>query len=250
MTNKFNELFEVSKPMIAMLHLKGHSDEDVFSRAVREIEVYENAGVDGIVVENYFGHYYQLRHVLAYLQAQKPHLVYGVNCLNLDVLGFRLANEFDAKFVQLDSVVGHVKPRDEYSVEAFLEEERRNSSACLFGGVRFKYQPVLSEKSLAEDLRIAMKRCDAIVVTGAGTGVETDFEKIQEFRENIGNFPLIVGAGVNPANIQAQLQLCDAAIVGSYLKEGHVDTGEVSAVNVKEMVQLFKKIRREAKIDD
>ena len=51
----------------------------------------------------------------------------------------------------------------------------------LLGGVRFKYQPVHSGRTLEEDLRIGMERCDAIVCTGEGTGIPTPLGKVEEF---------------------------------------------------------------------
>lgn len=245
MSQKFNDVFKVSKPLIAMLHLKGTSDEDVLARAKKEIAIYHENGVDAIVVENYFGNYYQMRQVLSYLKESDLDIVYGVNCLNLDALGFELAIEYDAKFVQLDSVVGHVKPRDEYSVEAFLDMYRNRCNALLFGGVRFKYQPVLSEKTVAEDLQTATNRCDAVVVTGNATGEVTDIEKIKEFRSHLQDFPLVVGAGITVENAKEQMKYCDAAIIGSYLKEGYKDTGEVDVAHVKQMVECFKELREE-----
>ncbi len=63
-------------------------------------------------------------------------------------------------------MVGHVKPRDEASLQAFFDLYRaKKQQQKLIGGVRFKYQPMLSEKSVEEDLKIAQQRCDAIAVT-------------------------------------------------------------------------------------
>lgn len=247
--NRVEELFHCKKPMIAMLHLKGEGDEDVFLRAVRELSIYEEAGVDGVIVENYFGNYYQMERVLSYLKESQRNLIYGVNCLNHDAMGFYLAREYDAKFIQLDSVVGHVKPRDEASMEAFLNLERSRNPIVVLGGVRFKYQPVLSKNSVEVDLEIAKGRCDAVVVTGAGTGETTDIEKIRQFREILKEFPLIVGAGITPEHLKEQLDYCDGAIVGSYLKEGHRDTGEVKREYVVEMVEAFRTYRKERGYD-
>ena len=65
---------------------------------------------------------------------------------------------------------------------------------------RFKHCPYLSGRSLKEDLEIAMTRCDAIAVSQDETGQETSMDKIQEFRNIIGDFPLIVGAGMTADN--------------------------------------------------
>lgn len=248
MKDKFKNLFGVDKPLLAMLHLKGNSDEDVLERAKREIEIFYESGVDAVIVENYFGNYYQMRLVLDYLNKNYSHKIYGINSLNFDVLGIDLAIEFNADFVQFDSVVGHVKPRDEASMEAFLNHYRPKTKALLFGGVRFKYQPVKSEKTVEEDLIIAKDRCDAVVVTGNATGEETNLDKIKKFRDTLGDFPLIIGAGITTENAREQLKYADGAIVGSYLKEGYVDTGEVNRAQVIELVSLFEDIRKEGKI--
>ena len=89
-----------------------------------------------------------------------------------------------------------------------------------------------------------MQRCDAICVTQDRTGQETSLEKIIQFRNAIGDFPLIVGAGITPENMAEQFTYADGAIVGSYFKEGHKDEGEVSAEYVAHIVEKVKEIRR------
>ena len=49
--------------------------------------------------------------------------------------------------------------------------------------------------------------------------METDLEKIKSFRSILGDFPLIVGAGVTAQTAKEQLSFSDGAIVGSYFKE-------------------------------
>ena len=61
MNRKFLNLFKNEKPILAMLHLKGTSDEDIVRRFKEEIAIYAENGVDCIIVENYFGNY---RHIL------------------------------------------------------------------------------------------------------------------------------------------------------------------------------------------
>jgi predicted TIM-barrel enzyme len=114
----------------------------------------------------------------------------------------------------------------------------------LLGGVRFKYQPVLSPRSVEEDLQVGMERCDAIVVTGKGTGLPTELDKIKYFREIINDFPLIVGAGLNLDNCIEQLSIADGGIVGSYLKEGHIDSGYVSPIYVNVFAEKVKSLRK------
>ena len=52
---RFDDRFPGDKPVLAMLHLKGEDEQDRLSRARTEIDVLLDAGVDALVVENYFG---------------------------------------------------------------------------------------------------------------------------------------------------------------------------------------------------
>lgn len=238
-------VFKNKKPIIAMVHLKGDTPDEIFERAKEEIRIFEENGVDGIMLENYYGNYYDLERILEYVSTSNLSIPYGVNCLNVDAMGFELANRYNASYIQVDSVVGHVKPRDEATLEEFFKLYRGNCKAYLIGGVRFKYQPVLSEKTVEEDLQIGMTRCDAIAVTENATGEETSMEKIELFRRNLGDFPLVIAAGVTLENAKKQLEIGDIAIVGSYFKDTFKDTGDVSADHVKTFMNEINKIREE-----
>lgn len=140
---EFLRIFTNTKPIIAMLHLKGKSHNDVFDRFKRELELFINNGIDAVIIEDYFGTYKDMDRALSYVSQQGIPIPYGVNCLNVDQMGFSLAEEYHANFVQLDSVVGHVMPRDEDSIAAFIMQKRAEYNGAILGGVRFKYQPVL-----------------------------------------------------------------------------------------------------------
>ena len=235
--------FKNDKVIIGVLHLKGTDDEDTQRRAIKEFEIYRDNGVDAVLVETYFGTYHQAESFLGYLQQNAGDMPYGVNCLNVDAMGFELANQYGCQFLQIDSVVGHVKPRDEESIAAFFDYYRKKyPHLFLLGGVRFKYQAVLSEHTLEEDLVTAMGRCDAICVTQNATGEETDIEKIKNFRNTIGEFPLIICSGVRSSNVEQQLAVADGAVVGSYFKDNYTDTGDVDESHVEEFMAKVKAI--------
>lgn len=243
--NGILSLFPEKKPILGMIHLKGDSDAEIFERAKKEIRLLEEGGVDGIMLENYYGNYYHLEKILDYAAQGNLNVPYGLNCLNVDAMGFDLAAKYDAKFLQVDSVVGHVKPRDEATLEVFFDTYRKKTSAYLIGGVRFKYQPVLSENTLEEDLKIGMRRCDAIAVTENATGQETSMEKIEAFRAGIGDFPLVIAAGMTKENAAKQLRVGDMAIVGSYFKDNYQDIGDVCKEHVVDLMNIVKQIREE-----
>ena len=239
----FSEVFKETKPIIGVIHLKGTDEADIRERAKREIELYLNGGLDGIIVEDYFGTYPNLVWALSYLQEQKPGIPYGVNCLNFDSLCFKLARDFSCDFLQLDSVVGHVKPRDEATLDAFFALERPTCTSLVLGGVRFKYQPVLSEHTVEEDIETAKGRCDAICVTGDGTGMEAPIDKIRRFKRACGDTPLVICSGVNVDNCAEQLAVADGAVVGSFFKDTGKDTGDVSAEKIELLMQQVRALR-------
>jgi predicted TIM-barrel enzyme len=178
----FLDLFPRPKPIMAMLHLKGENRDDILARAIREADIYAAGGVDAMIVEDYYGDSDDVERVLAVLERERPHYIIGVNVLDDFAKSYELAAQYHAKFMQVDSVCGHLHPDDEPAYFAMIDGYRRTGTVAVIGGVRFKYQPYLSGRSLADDLAIGRQYCDAIAVTGAGTGVDTDMQKIHEFR--------------------------------------------------------------------
>ena len=50
---KLQDIFNNSKPIIGMIHLAGDTQKEKVSRALEELELYEQEGVDGAIIENY-----------------------------------------------------------------------------------------------------------------------------------------------------------------------------------------------------
>lgn len=179
MNKNFLEAFNWKKPIIGMLHLKGNTDEEVFEIAKQEIDTYYNNGADAVLVENYFGTYNHMIPVLEYLQENYKDHIYGVNCLYQNTLTFELAIKYEAHFVQIDAIAGNLIEREDISFAEFIKLYRSRYPGYIIGGVRFKHTPYLSGKSLEEDLKTAMTRCDAIAVSQDETGQETSMKKFR-----------------------------------------------------------------------
>jgi len=247
----FLELFKTVKPILGMIHLKGDNGEEKLSIAKREIDQLIENGIDAVIIENYFGSPEDVEEVLKYIFKERKDIIYGINILDNDQKGFELAIKYDAKFIQIDSVAGHLEIENDEIYNEFIQKMREQTNAFILGGVRFKYQPYLSGRSLEEDLKIGMSRCDGIVVTGTGTGIETNVDKIKEFRAIIGDeFPLIVGAGLTAENCSSQLELADGAIVGSYLKDNYKDNGNVSVEHVNYFISELQKFRDQLNVNN
>ncbi len=160
----------------------------------------------------------------------------GINLLRRPYESFKLASEYGAKFVQLDTVL---PPR--FDRRTFEMNRTEYFSISVLGGVRFKYIP-LSGKLLEEDLVEGKLRAEVIVTTGECTGIETPIEKFKDFKVLLGDYPFLVGAGINKSNIQEQLKICDGAIVGSALKFDNCTQNEMDLEKIESLVSLASSI--------
>lgn len=236
---KFETLFKGMKPLIGMIHTNSTKELTVLELAKKEIEIYLKHGIHPLI-ENYFGDAEDCEAILAWMQKEHSNAVYGVNILGDYQEAFRLAKLYGASFIQIDSVCGHLTPEADEQYALRLSELRQDVDVVLMGGVRFKYQAVRSGRSLDEDLRLGARRCDAIVCTGEGTGIPTPFGKVAEFRSVLNDFPIIVGAGVTLDTIRETFRVADGAIVGSWFKEGHHDTGNVKEGYVEQIADATR----------
>lgn len=224
---QFKELFKTEKPIIGMIHLAG---KDPVKRALDELKIFEDEGISGAIIENYHGSIIDVRRTLELASKKNLKVILGVNVLpNEFEASFPLAYNYGAGFIQLDHVAGryiemHGRASSNASKVKQLNHTDYNKfrqtypNIVVLGGVYPKYYVPVPESNLENDLRIGMERADAIVVTGEGTGRETPIKKIREFRSILKDYPLIVGAGLDPENAEEQLIIADGAIVGSALK--------------------------------
>ena len=242
--NEFLNIFDKQKPIIGMLHLgRKSTHEEALDLTKYEIDSYLENGINSVIVEDYFGDLEDVQQTLKYLHQFKKDVVYGLNYLRDYKIAFELAKNFNAKFIQIDSVCGHLPEYIDQEFEYEINELRNYANIPLIGGVRFKYKPYLSGRTLEEDLLLGINRCNGIVVTGSGTGIETPLDKIKKFKEIIKEYPLIIGAGLTLDNCIDSLSVADAAIVGSYIKNNHQDNGIVSPENVKQLIKKIDTLR-------
>lgn len=235
---KFETLFGDRKPLIGMIHTGCMHGEDMLDTAKREIEIYLKYGVYPLI-ENYFGTSADCEKVLAWLQEYHPKAVYGVNILGDPYEVFLLAGAYGAKFIQIDSVCGHLDPERDKEYAEELKAMRKKTDVVLLGGVRFKYQPVRSNRSQKEDLLLGKERCDAIVCTGEGTGIPTPMGKVKEFKAVLNDFSVIVGAGVTIDTIGETFNEADGVIVSSWIKDNHDAYSPVNEQYVELMAKHF-----------
>lgn len=233
--NKFRGLFAVDKSIIGMIHLAGDGLDEKIKRAISELELYQEERIDGAIIEDYHANGFELAKAVKEISKRQWDIKLGINYLRNPEIAFELARENGLGFVQLDSVDGDL---DEYALQ------RVNfPNLAVFGGVRFKYQPETG-KTLEEDIAIGRLRCDAVVTTGEGTGIETPIEKLRDFKKYLGSFPFVVGAGVDSSNVYEQLRIADSAIIGSYFKPKKNTLLPLDRELVRDLMSIVKELRK------
>lgn len=235
---KLEEIFKEKKPIIGMIHLAGETANEKISRAFNELRIYEQQNIDGAIIEDYHGEAKDVLELMKKTSNRFNKLVIGVNLLSNPYLSFVLANAYGAKFVQFDSV-----QTSNLDLESYSRMRAQYSDIVVLGGVGFKYIPPTGN-SLEIDLREGKSRCEAIVTTGKGTGIETPLDKLREYKKLLGKFPLIVGAGVNLNNLAEQMKVADGAIIGSYFKLNENTKADIDENKVKNIMQQIKLIRK------
>lgn len=232
-----------SKPIIGMIHLNG---TDRVRQALNELDIYAEEGIDGVIVENHASGT-TVEDVRQVLHAAKPYvekkrMVFGVNVLpNEFQLAFPIAQEYGAKFVQLDYVSGnYIEAPEGLRSHEFGAVRKRYPDIFVLGGVHPKYYTPFDASDLKHDLADAVQRAEAVVVTGDKTGDAPSIDKVKTFRRYVGDHRLVIGSGLTPQNAVELLQYADGAIVGSSLKVTGYSGMPVERKRVRELMKVVK----------
>jgi len=70
-----------------------------------------------------------------------------------------------------------------------------------FGGTAFKKQREVDPANYGKSAEIAAGYMDVVTTSGIATGQEADLNKIEDFRNNVGDAPLGIASGITPENV-------------------------------------------------
>jgi len=236
--NNLKDIFKIEKPIIGMIHLAGKSREEKVKKALKELIIFEEQGIDGAIIEDYHGDYNDVYDALKQSSNLGLKIIRGVNLLMDPYTSFKFADEFRAKFIQFDSV-----QTPDLNLERYELQRKEYPNIAVLGGIGFKYTQ-LTGNPLEQDLEEAKLRCEAIVTTGKGTGIETPIEKLKQYKALLPDFPLIVGAGVNQDNVYEQLNIVNGAIIGSAFKVDNNTYKQLDVSKIKDIVDVVKGLRQ------
>jgi len=231
-----------TRPLIGVVHLlplpggpqASPGLEAVLTRAAADARALLAGGADGVIVENLgdapfeadevepFTVAAMTRAVTAVAQAA-PELPIGVNVLRNDAqAALAIAAATGARFIRVNVHVGAMVT-DQGVIQGrarqtLLARRRLQADVGIVADVHVKHAAPLGDMPLVTAARDAWHRghADALVLSGAGTGLPTDPAQLDEVRAALPDAPLWLGSGLTP-DTAARYGAADGAIVGTWL---------------------------------
>lgn len=271
--DRFNCIFNVKKPIIGMVHLRplpGSPGYDpavmdmkhIIQTAVEEAKLLEEAGVDGIQVENMWDIPYLPKDKIAretvaalavgvYAVTENVTVPVGAEChmnggdtaMACAVAGsarwirvFEWCNAFISQSGFIDAAGGEVSR---------MRDRLKAAHIACFCDVNVKHGShfIIHDRSVKEQaMDIEAQDGDAVIVTGFDTGMPPTAERVLECKSAV-RLPVLLGSGVNTANAYELLGAADGAIVGSWFKEGGNWKNKVDFERTKAFMDEVKRLR-------
>lgn len=274
--NRFEALFSTKKPIIGMVHLRplpgsplydpiSMGMEQILRIARDEAKALEDAGVDGVQVENMWDIPYlpgrdigpetvAALAVGVHDVARSVSIPVGAEChMNGADLALAAAVAGNAKWIRVFEWCNAFISQSGYidAIGGKVARMRRAlgamNIACLCDiNVKHGSHYIIHDRSVREQaMDVEAQDGDAIIVTGFDTGLPPTVERIETCRGGIG-LPVLLGSGLTRENVHELLSHADGAIVGSYFKEdgnwkNKIDPSRTSAF-MREVESLRKEL--------
>lgn len=243
---KFKSIFKVDKPIIGMIHLKAltgtpkfnNNINEIIDTALNEVEIYKNAKIDSLVIENMHdvpylknnvGHEIStIMSIVAHEVKKLSNLPCGIQVLSsANKTAMAIAKNASLDFIRAEGFVfGHLA--DEGYIDANAGELlrfRKTINAehiAVFTDIKKKH----SSHAISTDIDIVETAkaaeyflSDGLIITGLSTGGKANLGEINSVKK-VCKIPVIVGSGITLGNVSKYLSSSDAIIIGSYFKKG------------------------------
>jgi conserved hypothetical protein TIGR00259 len=216
-----------------------------------------NGGVDALMIENFGDSPFYAADVPKHTVATMATLVadirrtvelpLGVNVLRNDAeAAVSIAAATGASFVRVNVHTG-TRVTDQgvvtgQAAETLRLRDRLSAEVDILADVDVKHSAPVTERPLSEEVVDLIERghADGIIVTGAGTGRETDRKQLNAIIEAQNrmrtDIPVLVGSGVTRDTAAETLELADGIIVGSDLKQDGNTAAPVDEQRVRDLV--------------
>ncbi len=219
------------------------------ARAEADAALLDEAGFDGVIVENYgdapfFKETVPPETVAAMSSAARQvrdvvsdEKAVGVNVLRNDAFAaLAVAAACELDFIRVNVLSGAAMT-DQGLIETDAANVlRTRTRLCprvkIFADVRVKHAAPLAERPIDDEARDLVGRggADGVLVSGSRTGSAVDLDELRAVSEAVGRRPVIVGSGATIENVHVLLKFATGVIVGTSLKRrGRLDLEKARA---------------------
>jgi membrane complex biogenesis BtpA family protein len=231
--------------LIAVLHLpalpgapgNSRSVAEIAAQAVEDARLIESAGFTAVLVENFHDVPYRKESadpetvaalaVVGTALRAGCRLPFGFNVLRNDPLAaLAVAHATGGRFLRVNVLAG-ATVTDQGLIEGRADELLRRRAAlgaqaiAILADVDVKHAFALDRRPVPLRARDLARRsgADALLVTGAATGLPPDPEELSAVASAVAPVPVLAASGTTPQNLQSLLKRCSGTIVGTALKD-------------------------------
>jgi uncharacterized protein len=268
--NSLTRIFGVPKPVIAMLHLPGlpgrplhdvaGGPEAILAPVSRDLDVLQDAGVDGVLFCNEKDYPYQLKvgpEVAAAMAAtigrlrDRIQVPFGVNLLWDPAVSLAVARATGASFIRevltgvYESDLGIIAPNIG-DISAYRMAIGAGDVA-LFDNISPEFSSPLGTRTIADRARgAAFLGMDAILISGWAAGSPMAMADLVAAKEAASETPIIANTGVRADRVGEIMKVADGAIVGTSLKVDGITWNPVDPARVRELMAAVREVRASA----
>ncbi len=263
-----HDLFGVSKPIIAMCHLKAlpgdpgydaaRGMDTIIEAARRDLHALQEGGVDAVMFSNEASLPYLTKvepitlacmaRIIGELRGEIK-IPYGVNVLWDPSASIDVAVATGAQFVR--EIFTGVYASDFGLWNTSAGEVVRHRRAVHGDHVRLFFNIVpeaaayLAARDVAEIARSTVfnARPDALCVSGLTAGVPTSSATLRVVKDAVPETPVFANTGVNIGNVAEQLAVADGTITATTFKRDGYIWNEVDVARVRAFMERVREVR-------
>ena len=232
--------------------------EEILKKTLYELDIYKDAGLDGVIIENtsdipYLrGMVYPETVSLLSIICHEARKKYN-SCLGLQVLAgankeaLVIAYSAGLNFIRVEGF-SFASIADEGIMESCAAElmrkrtQLRADNVKIIADIKKKHSShaITSDLSLVEMAKhTEYMEPDGLVLTGSSTGIAPDVEEVKTVRENV-KIPIYIGSGITKDNALDFGRVSDYLIVGSYFKKENYWKNDIDKDKVSEFMNVIK----------
>jgi len=262
-----DRIFGVKKPLIAMLHLPGlpgrplhdvaGGPDAILAPVARDLEILQNAGVDGVLFCNEKDYPYQLKvgtEVATAMAAtvgrlkDRIRVPFGVNLLWDPMASLAVARATGASFIRevltgvYESDLGIISP-DIGAISGYRTAIGA-ANVALFDNISPEFSSPLGSRSVADRAKgAAFLGMDAILISGWAAGSPMAIGDLTAAKEAAPDTAIIANTGVTAERVAEIYKVADGAIVGTSLKVDGITWNAVDPDRARRMMDAVRKVR-------